>query len=245
MYWFNNKQYIPQPLTNMVSRLYCFYQGRTMTCTKYYEIFMNLWEIIEHYGGSVGIHPIIYQSEVEKLAGGTVFDKPFIANAIKEKAERNAQEIFMAVVFLLGIDQNRYGDMVDDIRNNYMLGLKMYPKTVLEVYHLLLTWHPKFGSATRNNIDASSFAQEGEETSRVACWGCGMKGVVLSECKNSKCMKKWAAKQCRREEAAASQKDKEKSKRIRPANSSLILAIVSPLRRILLIASHLPSLTTE
>jgi hypothetical protein len=46
----------------------------------------------------------------------------------------------------------------------------------------------------------SSFAQNGYGP--IACWECGMPGVVLAECKNEECIKKFQSKMSKRKAAA-------------------------------------------
>lgn len=67
LYRFDDKQYKPQSLADVVTRLCRLFQGRTMTNTKYFEWFNNLCEVIKHYGGDLGVHPVLYHAYLTKI----------------------------------------------------------------------------------------------------------------------------------------------------------------------------------
>ena len=58
-------------LVEAIDKLYRFYQGKDMPNTQFLEKFNNLVDVIEHYGGTIGVHKKITEDILAKHTGGT------------------------------------------------------------------------------------------------------------------------------------------------------------------------------
>lgn len=47
---------------------------------------------------------------------------------------------YLAVGFLTGADHNRYGKLIEELGNDYLKQMDMYPKTIVEAYNLLVNY---------------------------------------------------------------------------------------------------------
>ena len=46
----------------------------------------------------------------------------------------------MAVACILGSDRRRYGRLIEELENRYLMGQDFYPKTLTAAYNLLNNW---------------------------------------------------------------------------------------------------------
>ena len=57
-------------------------------------------------------------------------------------ANDTAIEVYQATVFLIGSDCSRFGKLIEELHNDYTMGVEKYLKTLQEAYHILK--HYKF-----------------------------------------------------------------------------------------------------
>jgi hypothetical protein len=72
-----------------------------------------------------------------------------------------AQELYLAAAFILGSDQNRCGQLLKDLENDYTRGQDNFPKTVTAAYSRLTNWkqNPRnVMRVTNSENDGVSFA---------------------------------------------------------------------------------------
>ena len=188
VFHFDTTDYAPMAMAKLDLKMYRFTQGRDVSDAKYHEQFTGLKEVIEHYGGKVGLHPNLIKDELESITGSPYNESIDYDEDDIEKARSDSRDKYLACLFLLSTDRIRYGSLVDGIENDHVKGLNTYPKTLQEAFALLTQT-----KATRRGrfIPAGSSFLQGE----IKCWGCGTPGVILSECVNPECVKKWKAKQ--------------------------------------------------
>jgi hypothetical protein len=103
-----------------------------MTTQAYLELFQNTVDVIEHSGGSIGVHPCVETPIVATLA----YTHP-LSNAKKATVKKTAQGEYLAIAFILNADRARYASMLQDLKNDYLQGQDNYPKTVTAAYNVL------------------------------------------------------------------------------------------------------------
>jgi hypothetical protein len=167
-------------------------------------------DVIEHYGGTVGIHRKMTENCLSVFTEG-VYDKrnwrsSYTDQQISEATEKGKEKI-LARMFLTRANKVRYGGMLTKLQNDYITGRQdVYPDSQIAAFSLLNNWHCGYKrglymTGTTNN--GTSFAQDGAKRSIIpSCWGCGKEGVMLSQCNNESCMKRFKAKQARKTELA-------------------------------------------
>jgi hypothetical protein len=74
-----------------------------------------------------------------------------------------AKERYLAVACLLGADRTRYGWLIKDLENQYLLGNDNYPNTLDETYGLLISWKQD----VRNMIRVVGHAGDGVNFANV------------------------------------------------------------------------------
>ena len=65
---FDDTKYLTLSLVDLDANLSKMYQRRTMSNATYYEQFMGIVNVIKHYGGSVGAHPILIEVELTNIS---------------------------------------------------------------------------------------------------------------------------------------------------------------------------------
>jgi hypothetical protein len=196
-YKFADQKYLPFALADAVVRLDRMFQSKDMTDSEYLEKFKSMVAVIEHYGGTVGVHPKMVQNELATITGSPYSDNTTYSPAQIAEAKLDGKERYLACLFLMGSDKTRYGDMFTELHNDHAKGIvDAYPKTVANAYSLMDTWTAKYTPPPPlAHVQGSSFAQGGNDV--ITCWGCGAEGVVLAKCTTTACMEKWKAKQNR------------------------------------------------
>jgi hypothetical protein len=166
VYNFQSLKYLPHALDELKR---CFYQclhGKYATTATYLEKFQNMLDVIKHSGGSIGEDPGILESLITKRQQDlTIMTDDKISDANKE-----AQEQYLAVAFLLSVDHVQYGQLIEDLENNYLVqGQDNYPEMVTAAYNLLTNWKQSTMRVMGAPIDGVSFANINHEegTSKV------------------------------------------------------------------------------
>ena len=173
-----------------------------MTLPQYLEQFNSQIDVIVHYGREVGLEPKLYQDELADLTGDVFDPDENYTNDQKILAKKQAKDRFLACMFINGADKARFGDLHDDLLNDFAKGQRNYPTSVVDAYSLLVNYKPRFkpGNTT---VSGSSFVQPGDEKKgdseqEIRCWGCDKPGIYLEKCTKAECIKKWADKQERK-----------------------------------------------
>jgi hypothetical protein len=82
------------------------------------EKFQNSVDVIEHSGGSIGHDPGVLKQLADER--GIVIANLSNANGIRLNKE--VQEHYLAVAFLLSSNRGRYGRLLEDLENDYLQG---------------------------------------------------------------------------------------------------------------------------
>ena len=187
---FDSEKEYEMNLVEAIDKFYQIYQTKEMSNTQFLDKFNNLVDVIEHYGGSVGIHNNITNSILAKHTDG-VFDsvnwKLAYTDAQVQQATEEGKERILARMFLNRIDRSRYGAMLVKLHNDYVTGRRdIYPNSRISAFALINNWHFETEKPVYNsNLNRASFIQDGTKSNGgIVCWGCGKEGVTLSQCVN-------------------------------------------------------------
>jgi hypothetical protein len=95
-------------------------QGEKDTVDEYGHNFQSLWDTVEAFDGSPGIH--------KGLVDGIVKDPGRVANPAnitaneRKVAEEEANKLVKAALLISEAEKRRYGKLKDELANNYLLG---------------------------------------------------------------------------------------------------------------------------
>lgn len=108
----------------LLLRLFNFKQGKKMTNDDYYNTFLEHAASLEAAGG-------------EGIFCNTDIMKAFKLDPLKLDDVEKECEAFKAIMFLLHSNAAEYGDLLNRLENNAIIGQDGYPTTVTDAYHLL------------------------------------------------------------------------------------------------------------
>ena len=90
---------------------------------------------MEHCGGSM----VDYEDFEKELADLSLTQQ--MANDYQMKAAKaTAQDKLIGVAYLMCLDKHRFGKIVEDIDNSYLVGQDEYPKSVNDAYYCICNW---------------------------------------------------------------------------------------------------------
>jgi hypothetical protein len=101
---FNNEKEYEVSLVEAIDKLYRTYQTKEMTKTQFLDKFNNLVDIIEHYGGTVGVHRNVTECILAKQTHGVYnninWRSAYTDTQIKQATKKGREKI-LARMFLL------------------------------------------------------------------------------------------------------------------------------------------------
>ena len=119
----------------------------------HYDRFKNNVEVIENNGGELGTE--IKLLEQDKIFNDLSDREKQDEDNIKEAKERN-REKFLACGILASCDKKRFGNLTEDLENNYTFGDNKYPVTQHKAHEYLMN-HKKYKPKNdRNNNNNNS-----------------------------------------------------------------------------------------
>ena len=199
---YEHKKCIYVTLLRQIQFLYSYKQRDNQSLHKYFEVFQIMTENIERYGGSFGNHPAYVKASLEKA--GLSIDDPKLPTEVRVEHEKNAQQKFLGISFLLGGRNDMYEDLVVDLENDYLKGNDYFPSSVNDAYQLMANFSKRKGLGAqqpgrRNNgigfmqTTATSFLQksdglnlvpgvDGITHKGVQCWNCKATGHYSNKC---------------------------------------------------------------
>ena len=124
--------------------LYTCAQKANQSTDEYYKVFTSTVDTINANGGQAGLHPSVYQRHLKNVIAKDVRasniditaldDKP--KKALQEKHEKPARDSasgeYLACLFLLLADDDRFGPLKTQLDNNFLMGEQEYPETCLQ-----------------------------------------------------------------------------------------------------------------
>jgi hypothetical protein len=194
---FEPQLYAPMAIDNALHKFINAKQGKQMTAAAYLEHFQNNVEVLEAVGASLGPH----RGVISLITGGGGI------NDATEEQLAEANERSLAVAFINKADRSRYGRMIEDLANNYLMGQNNYPITLTQAYNLLVNWQqdPRnmvhYGAGPNDGVVFAHHGDEEEQTDEeggtgttlvqdtprrgkghITCFNCKKKGHYKSEC---------------------------------------------------------------
>jgi hypothetical protein len=154
----------------------------------------------------VGLHWGVLTAILEEDTGETYDKRTWMIKFIKDEfmnAKLKAKEKILARMFFVKSDKGRYGPMLAKLKNDKISGLNTYPMNRVAAFALLNNWDTTYErrvSSSSSNF-GTSFNQNG---GMITCWGCGTSGIILLECKNEECVKKYKARMSKRKASSIS-----------------------------------------
>jgi hypothetical protein len=122
-------------LVQALKTLFLFTQGEKDTVDKYGHNFQSLWDTVEAFGGSPGIHKGLVDGLLREP--GQVVDPANIMADERKAAEEEANKLEKAALLISGAEKRRYGKLKDELANNYLLGTDQYPDTFDKALRIL------------------------------------------------------------------------------------------------------------
>ena len=135
MYNVQEQKYVPLSIHLAKRQFYLLSQGRN-TVGEYYEQFKNQTDVLDHIGAGIGDDNAITK-QVLQSQGINIDDE---TEAQEEAAEIQGIEWDLALAFLMGSDQSRFGRLLEKLENDFTAGHDNYPKTLTNAYNMLLEW---------------------------------------------------------------------------------------------------------
>lgn len=176
--------------------MYHFYQlmqGKGQSVQQYLETFQNMVEVLDTIGCNVETNGL-----VEMVLKDTNLTLQTANEEQKLAARKTAKQWYLAISFLLGANQQRFGGLIEDLANDYLMGTDNYPQTLTECFTLLNHWShdPKnlpnhtgrSSGVAFTNIDGDipqhSFINPGQKSKYTGplCTQCGRKNHGDDSC---------------------------------------------------------------
>jgi hypothetical protein len=153
-----------------------------MTCQEYFERVRNVVEVIKSLGGTLSSDMHLIDELPAQRARHTD----------EQRREAREQIVDKKVVYgiLVRADRNRYGKLIEEIENDYLMGNNNYPKTPTEAYNLLVNYK-NYNTNKRTipgGLDQVACVAEGKrlknntEHPHIQCFKCKKYGHYKSNC---------------------------------------------------------------
>ena len=126
----------------LLQRFMMFWQGNYSN-SEYKQRFKENIKVLEAYNGGVifGNSPGATAREIATLGLGAEIKGDV------EKAQTSARGEYLATAFLLSLDRRRYGKLILLLKNDYAKQHKNYPKTLTDMYRLMVAFEPTRATA--------------------------------------------------------------------------------------------------
>ena len=118
-YSYKSKSYPVLVINVALRKFYTSHQSSSSSCDEYFETMSNLRDVISHCGGVIGNHPFL----VDKLFKAEDTTEPL--NPTEEEsatAKTATEEAYMATEFLSGLNNARYGALLNKLHNAFRMG---------------------------------------------------------------------------------------------------------------------------
>ena len=129
---FEEKRYGYSSLNDAYTNFYMHRQQAEESLADYLHQFKENIDVLEHYGGSVGIDKGS-QELVEKYLD------PDKSTSSDEK-KRISRERALAIQFLKGADRKRFGNLLIELENQFTRGTDQYPPDLTSAYGMLVSY---------------------------------------------------------------------------------------------------------
>ncbi len=151
-------------LVQALKMLFLYTQGEKDTVEEFGRNFRSLWETVEAFGGSPGVHKGLVDGLLSNTTQVKDVRKP--TDQAIAKAEDDSCKAVKAALLVSGANKRQYGKLKDELANNYLLESNQYPDTfnkamrILGIYQVGKTSVPF--RASPNNIGVAFIQQGGQ-----------------------------------------------------------------------------------
>ena len=155
----NTKQTKQEPSHTLMEAYREFFSFRQVRLSNsdYLQAFKDRLEVLERLAGEIGNDDDRVLDKYASMA----------ATISHSQAQAACREEFIATNFLFGADKIRYGDLLVDMQNEYIISGRPYPATLTDAYNILVNYKPKQQNRDRNKnrggSEGMAFVQEEDE----------------------------------------------------------------------------------
>ncbi|KAI2489179.1 Reverse transcriptase (RNA-dependent DNA polymerase) [Fragilaria crotonensis] len=135
-YSYQSHKYLPLALHELMHRFYNTRQDGHMTNEQYLTQFQKIIAVIEHNGGFVDLAPGLDKIIAIELG----LDPENLDEQQKQDVAKESHSRYLATAFISGADPVRYGRLVENLENDFLMGRDNYPKTVRAAYNIMTFW---------------------------------------------------------------------------------------------------------
>ena len=121
-------------LVQSLKTLFLYSQSEKETVEEYTRNFRSLWDTVEAFGGSPGIHEGLVEQQL-KRRGIVTPNQMELAEATEVSIEQ-----VKAAMLISGARRQQYGKLKDDLANDYLLGSDNYPDTLEKAARILANY---------------------------------------------------------------------------------------------------------
>jgi hypothetical protein len=149
-------------LMQVLKTLFLYTQIDKESVEEYSRNFRSLWNTVEAFGGSPGIHKGLVKGVL--ATPGKVEDPNHVTSDEMAAAEEEVAEVVKAALLISGEDKRRYRRLKEQLANNYLLGTDQYPNTLKKASRILGNYqvakNPQFRDC-RSKVGGLAFIQQG------------------------------------------------------------------------------------
>jgi hypothetical protein len=172
---FNNHEKKVFNLVQALNALFLYTQTKKESVEEYSCNFKSLWDTVEAFGGSPGVHKGLVTSLLRMLVW--LINSINVSKIERSKAKEEVMDAVKAVLLISGADKRRYGRLKEQLANNYLLGTDQYPYTLEEASRILGNYQvarpSSFADRRRGGESGLPFLQRGGRGGQ----GCGAGGA--------------------------------------------------------------------
>jgi hypothetical protein len=120
-------------LVQALRALFLYMQNKKDTVEDYGQNFKSLWDTVEAFGGSPGVH----KGLTDTILKAVVPAREVAMAAQVKAAEEESSKKVEAALLISGANRRHYGGLKDLLANNYLLGSDQYPDTFGKTMRIL------------------------------------------------------------------------------------------------------------
>jgi hypothetical protein len=122
-------------LVQVLKMLFLYTQGEKDTVEEFGRNFRSLWETVEEFGGSPGVHKGLVDGRLSNTSRVKDVRKP--TDQEIAKAEDDSCKALKAALLISEANKRHYGKLKDELANNYLLGSNQHTDTFKKTMHIL------------------------------------------------------------------------------------------------------------
>lgn len=148
------------------AQVFTFWQ-KTLADNEYYDKFKDLVSIVEWLGSNLEVQNGWVETILQEIAA----DPDIPTAQERAQARERAKDEYLAVMFLVKSDSQRYGALIHDIKNKFTRGSDTCQAMISAAYGYIVNYHPAKGPRTCNDDGRLAFYNEGDNPAGHECSG--------------------------------------------------------------------------